>query len=1229
MAIDTPRRRFSPRPLGSSIPRAQYLPFQADRFSARASAQTREIAAQLFERDALAQIERQQAGEPQGFELRHDTPVLGGLLTNPAVHTVMDLLSRPSTAVSGAALGAQGDRRAGGDFWEGMRRGFTGSLEERADFNFASVLENAGWGHEGIRNVVGFALDATLTPENLLLFGVVNRPLTTALRAGGRAARAGAGASVGRVPLPRGRSIGQVSEQAADAVYGVYAKGFTRRLAGSDVTEGQLRRLMRNSPERIDPKAGEELLTLTRRITNLQRLVMPQVARDLRHMIGQAGIPDEVVDVLRGPVDPTTGLPQGNAEAAKLFRELRRTSWDEAEVSIAEGLATPGRLTPQGLEEQLARTGAAGLRRLLQSEYELGTKIVDDFRSANSAAWADFAGVPPVDGFYWPSLAPTPADVGRRINETPGLKDPFLRFAQKFHQGLDPDELIRRGLVETDVFAAIATDMAQKRYLSVIARLFQDDLLQGLGVRTINPTDLQTALNTLARAGLTRPALQPGLDAIAAGARTRDDVLRELREHITSEVLDPEQQARTLAAAERVVADTLGLGESRTGVGEAVTKYIQESLETPAAVDDGGLRQQVMTALLGEVADAATPTKPTTWTRAGNELVGPEEVIRVFATFNDVTRLGGFMSALNTIHALWKPLATAMGSPAYYGRNLAGLMSLGIAGGLRPDHMIRYGIDAAQIQRNPVGHGPIKAAYSPAARRRAAREGRELPEAFEMDATAFLRELELEGATMGGFREAPLIDDSARGWVHDRVRHLTGQASPQKLSNEAMKAVMAREGQRLFRTNGFNPFRWARTMPEAMDNNFKIGGALARIVEHGDTFEEAAAWARKWYFNYHEVGPFTDAVAGVVPFARWLRLNLGAQLETLIHKPHLLGKHSLATRPRSSEAERQIAEAGSLPDWFHERLGTVLGLEGDGALSVIYSYGMPVEDLNRVWAGGLGDTAQNVLADITPILRIPIEGWALDKSVFTGERISNPAYQNFYARAYAWADKAPILKQWLDVHREEINGRVYYRSGEPARMYQLAALIGRPLGTVDGVVKAVEGRWVTGYDSPEIMDIGLGVTNALTGLKMTRIFPEQAPGEPLQDALARQPWLRTLLDRYREIPLYSGLSAADGNDAARAKAGIDRLRRLLYSIDGSWENDPDGAFRRAAQVYARRSGDDAGARLALRVQFDGTVRLTGREARRQFRRRVAGGALERAMLEATPLELDALEGVSR
>ena len=302
---------------------------------------------------------------------------------------------------------------------------------------------------------------------------------------------------------------------------------------------------------------------------------------------------------------------------------------------------------------------------------------------------------------------------------------------------------------------------------------------------------------------------------------------------------------------------------------------------------------------------------------------------------------------------------------------------------------------------------------------------------------------------------------------------------------------------------------------------------------------------------------------------------------------------AVASRQRQvtrDQEERQAADAITLPDWILERHHTQLGIDPDGFMEIVYMAGTPFEDLNRVWAGGFGNTLQNIVSDATPWLRVPFE-LAADHSVYTDQPISDPSYRNLYTRAWTWSDKLPGLRDWLGIKREESpSGRISYRSNNPVPMYVLASLIGRPLRSVSNVGAVIEDLQVGSRQN--LGQAGLGLA---TGVKVFRVAPKLPSSLSVREGLQQSPAATALYNQYRDLALYPQFNDPRASQTAtKAKANIDSSARYLVRTA---EMDRATAVQAAASRY--KDIDPNGHELWSQIQENGW-KQEGKAARREF-----------------------------
>jgi len=442
------------------------------------------------------------------------------------------------------------------------------------------------------------------------------------------------------------------------------------------------------------------------------------------------------------------------------------------------------------------------------------------------------------------------------------------------------------------------------------------------------------------------------------------------------------------------------------------------------------------------------------------------------------------------------------------------------------------------------------------------------------------------------------------------MRRLVGMAKGEKIPvqtpMELMKARLADYGASYWKRHGFHFFAHGTTANQSMDNAARYTYILWRIAE-GDTVAEAAQTAAKFIGNYTELGAATGQIASLVPFFRWTRYSVPLEVEALLTRPYVGAKVSMLTGEEAAK-EQMNAEGSTLPEWVLERHHVLLGEDEDGRQRIIYGLGLPIEDLNKIFAITPANTVQNMLSELSPIIRFWIE-WPMNQSFFTGEPVNDKdSLHSFYRRAWNWTADFPGLKDWLQVSKEvsPTTGETFYRCDNPVAMYTLASFFGR-FGNVGA----------KGWDAIENRShFGMQAWNLLTGMKMTNVFPE-SPSISFEELKTTNPFIRSLWQDYSAIPLYPQLQDPQvSQQAARAINKINSVRLVMERTFGrevTWEE--------AASRYGEY--DQPGEALARMVKRMGWTQR-GRADRQAFLR--VNPKLHQAMSGLSPEELEVALG---
>lgn len=571
----------------------------------------------------------------------------------------------------------------------------------------------------------------------------------------------------------------------------------------------------------------------------------------------------------------------------------------------------------------------------------------------------------------------------------------------------------------------------------------------------------------------------------------------------------------------------------------------------------------------------------------GESWVGPQELVDVVKTWGNPHEMHGLMKMVDGFTSMWKPLVTVL-FPAFHVRNMLGVVHNNLQGGIWNP---KYYVQAIKLMRGSADNVVLNRGQ------------------VKMSPKDFHRGLQTHNTVGGGSRNVNSVDqfeETGRNYFNRFAAWMTGQDIPQEVSGkfasmETFKFMLRRDSEGVWARHSFragdtatripNPMAWGTSMNEAVDNVGRIAHVLSRM-DKGDDMATASRSALKFLFAYNEAPPTVKAISSVLPFFRWTYFNVPLQFQQFFLNPQgIPSKLSAVTRGVERTAqdiqpanEALEAENATLPEWMLERHHVVLGQDDDGAMRVVYGFGLPIEDLNKLFATGPLETIENLASEIGPWFRLPMELVA-DHSAFTGEPIAEDhSLFAFYRRAWRWTENIPGLRDWLEVEKRVTpSGRELF-IGNPTRQYLLAALIGRIGITVDRTWEAVRER-----------DAGLGV-NLLTGFKVGRVFPAPEQRVPLNARLASDPKLYELYKEYRSIPLYRGLTAEQGNTVARAIPAIGNVRNLVLA------NMPELSEDEAWEIAATQYGDkDPEAEMLVRLVRKHKIPRNGSEIRRRFK----------------------------
>jgi hypothetical protein len=1148
-----------------SLPLEGFRQFQTQRFVRNAQSLNAQAQARLllnqgeFDRGQLEQRRQESLGIHERIGSFLDTaPVLGGVKQGglTALGVAGSILGAPGRALPGGLLAVQEGR----NFFEGAAEGF---MDRRPDVNYASVLEGFGMEHEWGRRILGFGLDMLADPLNVFMIPSV------AAKAGVVAGRLGAQAS--RVPGVT-RAVTEVQRP--------FAIAFSPRI-GLGQQEGKTYWHIKQMEKSGEIAAGgaDAWINADRTFRNYRRnahvLATHEAVQGLKLQrikdLMEDGA-DEAAAKLQAEkfVDAIRTNEDLQRELSQTFRRLRATvsrtkgvSWEFAEEA-AEKIGLDAASLP----------GAMSVVRFLKVLY--GKENPGNFRynvdpteMGVLAGMKDSMGVTLTNDFYMPTL------YGSSLREpmaaSASLQQRALASSKQLKDLSDP---FIANQLDDNVLLAIANDIATTRLTYYAHQMIDDNLLSKLGTKaTLTDAQLVTRKGELGARFSKR--------ALAEMAALHDQGVP------IAEIANQYGRKITVGGEEQFAGPMIRDVPGGAQVSLLDDELIRQVLENRAPkgferYDPNPQHLYIKPDEIDEMVDVGLlpQTSPRT------AYIMPTEVAESFTKYAEPMKMASWLRTLDTLNGFWKPWVTVMPwNISFFSRNAAGLAEMVALAGMRGDEAAIYGFRAAKFMKEGIANNAEAVPINLNAEGVARWAERGVEPLVEMPRMDLYREWAENGGIMVGQREVAPLDvftGKKPGFLERARAKFTGQPLSAGLHKaERMRQLLAEYGQGVYKRHGFNPIALGTSWNEGMDNTARVAIMLWRM-DKGDTAAEAARVAAKYIGNYTELGRFTAEFAPVVPFIRWARHSTPLQAEGLIRRPYVGSKTGLA-RGDEADQERLEAEVETLPDWILERHHILMGKDEDGRMRMLTGLGLPIEDLNRLFALNPSNTFKNAMAEITPFLRAPLER-LLDQSFFTGDPISNKEKAwNYYNRAWGWTAKVPLLRNWLELEQlESRDGRTFYRAN-PMSMFVFASIISRPGFEADRIGRIAEER------------DGMLAINFLTGAKFRRIFPESPSRVDFPQVLNQNPAVRGVWQELQNIPLYPQFH--DAGISQQASRAINKINAYKRSMEAVMDREVD--FLEAADAYAEL--DQEGAGLAIMVKQN-RWKQDGRRERDAFRK---------------------------
>lgn len=145
---------------------------------------------------------------------------------------------------------------------------------------------------------------------------------------------------------------------------------------------------------------------------------------------------------------------------------------------------------------------------------------------------------------------------------------------------------------------------------------------------------------------------------------------------------------------------------------------------------------------------------------------------------------------------------------------------------------------------------------------------------------------------------------------------------------------------------------------------------------------DAAMKIKQVVFDYSDLS-FTqrEVIRRLFPFATWTMKNVELQVKNLLTKPGRVG-----AIVRTGSLAEQGPEADLLPEYMRGEMKVKLTDQPGKAGTFLTGIDLPINNIDVLWAGGVGKTMREQFAMFTPIIKAPLE-YMLNLDTFTGQPI--------------------------------------------------------------------------------------------------------------------------------------------------------------------------------------------------------------------------------------------------
>lgn len=252
-----------------------------------------------------------------------------------------------------------------------------------------------------------------------------------------------------------------------------------------------------------------------------------------------------------------------------------------------------------------------------------------------------------------------------------------------------------------------------------------------------------------------------------------------------------------------------------------------------------------------------------------------------------------------------------------------------------------------------------------------------------IDIGAERRFMKMQNAAQSGdwSKLSPLDKEAWEAWEQGPV-HLGGQVATEYDRN-MLDPLSAKPWDK-----NFAPYRAIGKGNDWVENRLRgahFTDAYKQAMEKGVTSEDAARSALdrmvKYHFDYDDLtGVERNVIRRIIPFYTWSRKAIPQMLDDMARKPGRVNNYFAA----KENIERDVPIDPISPGFFAESGAWRLPFgSGDGAGQSYWMPDMPINSIDKYLGSNVGNTLQDSLSQMSPIIKTPLEVWR-NKQFFKG-----------------------------------------------------------------------------------------------------------------------------------------------------------------------------------------------------------------------------------------------------